>query len=112
MFSPRISSTSDGRQNLQCRIKATSAWIIGIFVAYLLLSSAIAHLKNPYRFLASIYEYRIFPRWCAEALAVILPFMHIAIAISLIASYEQMSTFAIGFLSLFCLRCSTNHHTA
>jgi hypothetical protein len=62
-------------------------------VSYLLLLSAIAHLNNPYVFLASIYEYRLVPRIGVEVLAMLLPFLHITIALCLIAGHRPSTMF-------------------
>src|SRR5690242_9041264 len=69
------------------------AWVIGLAVSYLLLLSAIAHLNNPYVFLASVYEYRLVPRIGTEVLAMLLPFLHITIALCLIAGHRPSTMF-------------------
>ena len=81
-------------KRIQWRLHA--GWVAGLVVSYLLLLSAISHLNNPYRFLESIYEYRLLPRYGAEFVAVVLPFLHIAISLCLIAGHEPASTFAVG----------------
>jgi hypothetical protein len=80
--------------------------VIGLLVAYGLLASALAHLNNPYAFLASIYEYQLVPRWAAEILAATLPFLHIAIAFCLIGRYQQPKSFAVGGLLFTIYLCA------
>lgn len=79
-----------------------AGWVAGIFVACLLLSSAIAHLSNPYRFLDAIHGYRLVPRLLAELLTALLPFMHLTIAMLLIAGFARRAAFRVGFM-LFLL---------
>jgi hypothetical protein len=65
-------------------------------VAFVLLVAAITHLGNPYQFLASIRQYQLLPERAAEAAAVVLPFLHVTLALSLIARYAQVAAFRIG----------------
>lgn len=80
----------------RCTLRTNAAWILGLVIATLLLSSSIKHLQNPYQFLDSIYAYRILPRLGTEIAAAILPFVHIAISICLIARWHQSSAFGLG----------------
>jgi hypothetical protein len=76
-------------------------WLTGLLVAYLLLASSIAHLGNPYQFLAAIRAYQLIPtlpQTGAELVAIFLPFLHVTLAICLIGRVAQRSAFAVGFL--------------
>lgn len=80
-------------------------WLIGLFVAYVLLASAIAHLGNPYQFLAAIRAYQlipVLPQAGAELGATLLPFLHVTLAVCLITRCAPRSAFCVGvFLFLF-----------
>jgi methylamine utilization protein MauE len=78
------------------RLMVLTAWLAGLLVACALLTSAYAHLQNPYRFLEAIYGYRLLPRAVAELLAAVLPFLHITLALCLIAGYWLTAAFRIG----------------
>jgi|SRR5579875_2072330 hypothetical protein len=77
-------------------------WVFALYVAYLLLSSALVHLGNPYQFLSAIYAYRLLTRWAAELVATLLPFVHIALALCLIIGVVERQAFYIAFF-LFLL---------
>jgi hypothetical protein len=66
-------------------------------VAYALLASAIAHLGNPYQFLAAIRAYQLIPQTGSELAAVFSPFLHVTLALCLISGYAQRPAFCIGF---------------
>ena len=61
-----------------------AAWLAALAIAYLLALSGVSHLNNPYQFLAAIYEYRLLPGGLAKAAAFVLPFVHLALACTLV----------------------------
>lgn len=76
-------------------------WLTGLLIAYMLIISSMAHLGNPYQFLAAIRAYRLIPllpQTIAETAAVFLPFLHVTLAVCLITRYAQRSAFCVGFL--------------
>lgn len=83
------------------RLPTNIAWLCGLFIAYLLLASAIAHLDNPYQFLTRIRGYRLMPQLGAEILAGSLPFLHITIALALIVGLFRIT--ALGVASFLFL---------
>jgi hypothetical protein len=82
-----------------------ASWLSGLVIAYLLLISAIAHIGNPYQFLAAIRSYQLsplVPELGMELAAIVLPFLHLALALCLITGHAQREALRIsGLLFLF-----------
>jgi hypothetical protein len=72
------------------------SWATRLPIAYLLLSSAVAHLGNPYQFLITIGGYDLVPEAVGQILAGLLPFLHIAMALCLLFGYALRTVFAVG----------------
>lgn len=83
-------------KNVVHRCSNSIGWLVGLAIGYLLLRSAIAHLNNPYRFLATILSYQLVSRVAAEVLAAVLPFVDLVIAICLISTTYRRSGFLAG----------------
>lgn len=78
----------------ECRL--TISWLVGLVVAYVLLMSAIPHIRNPYAFLATVRSYGLLPRRGAETVALVLPFLHLTVALCLIGRQAQAAAFRVG----------------
>lgn len=88
------------------RLSEFVPWLIGLVVACPLLVSALAHLQNPYRFLDAIYNYQLVPRTVAELLAEFLPFLHLTIALCLIAGIARAAAFGVGSVLFLTYTCA------
>lgn len=75
------------------RITSCCKLLAILYVSYLLLTSAIAHLQNPYHFLAAVLDYQILSNRLAVFASGILPFLHICIATSLLLMPRVEKTF-------------------
>jgi|GEM_PF-1032964 len=76
----------------------TISRLIGLPIAYLLISSAVSHIGNPYAFLSTIHSYELLPRPLAELLAMGLPFCHLTIAVCLVSNKFRNPGFLSGIL--------------
>ena len=81
-----------------------AAWLSGLAIAYLLTLSGVSHLNNPYQFLAAIYDYRLLPGGFAKAAAFALPFVHLALACTLVVrQVPQVFLLSGGLFTLYTL---------
>jgi hypothetical protein len=63
------------------------AYLGGVAVALAWLQSSFAHLSNPYFFLSSIYQYELVGPTVGEAVAIVLPYLQLVLAVCLIARF-------------------------
>ena len=95
---------SAATNNQSCRTSAGIAHclerLIGIGIALLLLRSSFAHLGNPYYFLSSVYSYQQTGIELGKWIAMVLPFLQITVAISLIAKWWLPSAYILAFAML------------
>lgn len=67
-------------------------------LAYVLLTSAFAHLSNPYYFLSSVYSYHLVSPKLGEAAAMILPHFQIVLALCLLSKAWLLPAYTWTFL--------------
>jgi hypothetical protein len=60
-----------------------------LYVSFMLLTSAIAHLQDPYYFLGAVLDYQLLPHSAAVAVAAFVPFLHASIATTLLVAKRQ-----------------------
>jgi hypothetical protein len=73
-------------------------WFFGI----VMLIAAIPHWENPYYFLGSVYAYKFVDPGFGQAVAILLPFIQLVLAILLLT---QILTDAAHFASMFLFLC-------
>lgn len=71
-------------------------------IALALLFTGLVHLGNSYFFLSSIIKYDLIPVFLAKQLAIILPALHITLAVFLICDFGRVSALRLA-LVLFTL---------
>jgi Methylamine utilisation protein MauE len=86
-------ATSRTLTRLWYAIVRNGVWLAAACISYLLLASAMAHLRNPYYFLYSVVEYRLVPNQLALLASGVLPFLHVCIATSLLLLPNRGSVF-------------------
>lgn len=98
---PEIPST---RAN-SCRLALYLERLLALGLALLLLRSSFAHLGNPYYFLSTVYSYDILPIELGKGLALVLPYMQIVVAGSLLSTWwlREAYVLAIGMFATFAL---------
>lgn len=75
---------------------------MGYTAAILLLASGLVHLRNPYRFLDSVYGYRIVEGFAAEALAGWLPLFHLTLAAGILTGLQRRAALRWACLLFSC----------
>jgi hypothetical protein len=79
--------------------------VLALAIALLLLRSSFAHLGNPYLFLASVYSYDILPIELGKWLAIVLPYLQLVVAVSLLTSWwlREAYLLALGMFVTFVI---------
>jgi putative oxidoreductase len=72
--------------------------VLSIIIPAVLVKSSLAHLSNPYSFLAAVYSYRLLARNAGLALSVISPFLQLSVAVCLISRTAATAAFGTGAL--------------
>lgn len=65
-------------------------------IAIVLMFTGLVHLGNPSFFLSSILKYDLVPLALAKQMAIVLPFLHVALAICLVLSIFKVSSLQIA----------------
>ena len=67
-----------------------------LFVAFVLLKSSLAHLANPYQFLSAIYSYEMVGPSTGPWIAMLVPFVQLSIAISVLLRFYPLENYVLG----------------
>ena len=71
-----------------------------LVVGAVLARSALAHINNPYYFLASVYKYELVSPAAAELLAMMLPFVVLVTAVCLISRIYLLGALSMSIVIL------------
>ncbi|MBI3839337.1 MAG: hypothetical protein HY288_15570 [Planctomycetia bacterium] len=76
-----------------------------MITGYVLATSSLAHLSNPYFFLSSIYDYRLLGIRSGELVAIVLPHVELGIAICVLIGGLAASSLLVRGIVVRGLRC-------
>jgi len=94
------------------RIRPTFLWLARLSVAGLFLAACIAKIQDPESFALAVHRYRILPGEWVNAVAIVLPWIELTTALSLLiapARLRAAGAFLItGMLTVFTLAIAMN----